>query len=277
MTVYDWRNTWWELRAVPPELAIVPVGTTEPHGPHLPLATTNLVLDVIARRVAEELSEVVYLLPVWPLGSNPQHAHMPGALSLSWRTLMASVTDLVEALHASGIRRVALLVGLGSAAGNTASASENEIVKTTVRRLNYEHPELTAIWLQPLTVATPPLGEIFKGAEDEVRAGVAVTSLMLRLYPEWVRPERTDYIPQEDPEGGSARSAYLRAVPFEALCPQGVWGHPSQASPILGERILRAAVAGSAAYIQETLDQLARLKSGPRDAISRQEDRGGKP
>jgi creatinine amidohydrolase len=277
MSVYDWRNTWWELRVAPPQLAILPVGATEAHGPHLPLATTNLLLDVIARRVAEEMHEDAYLLPTFPLGSNPQHARMPGALSLSWRTLMASVTDLVEALHSSGISRVALLVGLGSAAGNTTFASENEIIKTTVRRLNYEHPELTAIWLQPMTVAAPPLGEIFKGAEDEVRAGAAITSLMLRLYPEWVRPERIDHVPQEPPEGGPARSAYLRAAPFGALCPQGVWGYPSAASPALGERILRAAVAGSAAYIRETLDQLARLKSVPRDAIPPSKAGGAEP
>ncbi|MFH1084700.1 MAG: creatininase family protein [Chloroflexota bacterium] len=264
MTVYDARNTWWELRAQPPELAILPVGATEACGPHLPVGAMNLILGAIARAVAERLAEDVYLLPTWPLGANPQYRHLAGSVSLSWRALLAALTDVVNALRRSGIHRVAVLAGLGGAGHTTALPFENEIVKTAVRQLNYAHPDLTAIWVQPLTVADPPLATLYPAAQDEVRAGAIVTSLMLHLHPDLVRPLPADHVPPETPDGAApARLSYLRALPFEALCPLGVWGRPSQASAELGDRILRAASDGTARYITETLVQVARLKGAP--------------
>ncbi|MFO7918219.1 MAG: creatininase family protein, partial [Anaerolineae bacterium] len=76
--VYDWQNTSWDLREHPPHLALLPVGATEQFGPHLPLSSQNLLLEAISRRVAEELSESVYLLPPIPIGSSGQHEGFAG-------------------------------------------------------------------------------------------------------------------------------------------------------------------------------------------------------
>jgi len=264
MTVYDCRNTWWDLRAQPPTLAILPVGSTQAYGPHLPVGTMSLVLDAIARDVAQGLQKDVYLLPTWPLGCNPQGGGQAGALSLSWRALMAALTDVVGALHRSGIHQVAVLAGLGGAGHTTALPFENEIVKTAVRQLNYAHPDLSAIWVQPLTVADPPLPSLYPAAQHDVHAGAIVTSLMLHLHPDLVRtPPEDSAPPAASSATAPARLSYLRALPLEALCPQGVWGRPTQASAELGERILRAAVLGTARYITETLEQVAHLKGGP--------------
>ena len=253
MTVFDWYNTSRDLRENPPSLALLPVGAVEQFGPHLPLGTQNHVLDVIARRTADHLSGNVYLLPTMPLGTSGQHRGFAGTVSLSWRTLMDAVTDLVGSLLQLGIHRVAVIVGLGGAACTTVLPRENEIVKTAVRRLNYDNPDLDALWVQPLTVAQPPLSDLFDAPEHDVHAGEVVTSIMLHLCPDLVRDASVDHVPLEGAQ-------HVRAVPFEALCPQGVWGRPSMARAELGERALQAAVAGTAAYIEETFAELARLK-----------------
>ena len=263
MSVYDWENTWWDLRDSPPELAILPLGSTEAHGPHLPLGTTSLILDVISRQVAVALVEDVYLLPTMPYGSNPQYADFTGSTALPWRTHLALLTDLVESLRAGGIRRVAILVGLGSASANTTYPTESEIAKTAVRRLNYDHQDLSAIWVQPLTVASPPLSSLVTAAADQVRAGRIVTSLMLHLLPELVRPLPDGPVPAHDTLGQPISIAHTRALPFQAVSPNGVWGRPSEASAELGISALRDIVVGTASYIHETLAQVARLKARP--------------
>lgn len=257
MSVYDWHSTSWDLRAKPPRVAVLPVGSVEGFGPHLPVGTVNLLLDAIARRVADRLQDDAYLLPTVPLGQSGHLMGFAGTLALSWRTLTSVVTDMVSSLHATGVQKVAVLVGLGGAACNTVIPRENEIVKTAVRRLNYEDPGLDAIWVQPLTVAESPLGTWFEGANEDVHAGEVVTSMMLHLHPELVRQDELsqdlDHIP-------ALGAAYGDALPFDALCPKGVWGRPSRASVELGRLALEAAVGGTVRYIEETFDELAKMK-----------------
>ncbi|MBC7236908.1 MAG: creatininase family protein [Chloroflexi bacterium] len=261
MSIYDWHHTSWDLRSATGLTALLPVGAIEPYGPHLPLDTQNRLLDAIARRVAERLPGDVYLLPTLPFGQSGAYAGFPGAVGLSWRTLLATLTDLGYSLLQTGVRRLAVLAGLGGAGCTTALPRENRIVKTAVRRLNYEHPDLDALWVQPLTVATPPLEELFPSARDDFHGGEVVTSLMLHLWPELVRLERIrdnnlDHVP-------SQKAAILDAVPFSTLCPQGVWGRPSQSDVERGAAALEAIVAGTARYIEETFQEMARLKRHP--------------
>lgn len=255
MTLYDWNNTSWDLRANPPCQALLPVGGIEQFGPHLPVSTQNVLLDTIARRAGEKLSGSTYLLPTLPLGNSIQHRGFAGTVSLSWRTLMDVLTDLVNSLLYVGVHRVAVVVGLGGAACTTVIPRENEIVKTAVRRLNYDNPNLDAIWVQPLTVARPPLATLFDAPQEDVHAGEVVTSIMLHLRPDLVRDRRVDHLP-------SMGAQHIDVLPFETLCPEGVWGHPSLASPELGAQALQAAVDGTVSYIEETFEELARLKRG---------------
>lgn len=253
MTLYDWHNTSWNLRAHPPDLALLAVGAVEQFGPHLPVGTQNYTLDAIARGVGAELAGEVYLLPTQPFGTSGWHRGFAGTVSLSWRTLMAVVTDLVGSLLTVGVRRVAVLVGLGGAACTTVMPRENSIVKTAVRRLNYENPELDAIWVQPLTVAQPELNRLFDAPENDVHAGEVVTSIMLHLHPEQVGEARVDHVPVRGIE-------HCNALPFASLCSHGVWGRPSLADPDLGARALQAAIDGTVRYIEEAFEQLASIK-----------------
>lgn len=251
--LYDWRNTTREVEAARPDLALLPVAATEQHGEHLPVGAKRLVLDAIARRVGEGLPGPVYLLPTLPYGTSGSHHGTAGTVSLSWRTLAAVVRDLVESLFCQGVRRVVVLPGLG-AAHVGAQPSENTILKTVVRQLNYDHPDLQAIWAQPFSKAAAELATIFQTAELEVHAGEVITSILLHLAPELVQGPGSDFAP-------AARRDLLDVVPFAALCPDGVWGYPGLASAEKGAQALEAAVHGTVRYISETFEHLARMRA----------------
>ncbi len=256
MTVYDWHNSSWDLRARPGLTAALSVGAVEAYGPHLPLDTQLRLLDAIARRVAERLHGDTLLLPTLPFGQSGAFESLAGTVSLSWRTLLSVLGDLGNALARIDVHRLAVLVGLGGAGCTTVLPRENHIVKTAVRRLNYDHPDLDALWVQPLTVAEPGLEVLFPTARDDVHGGEVITSLMLHLWPEQVRGERLDHVPAQS-------AAYLDVVPFAALCPDGVWGRPTRADAERGGVALEAIVEGTARYIRDTFDQMARLKRHP--------------
>jgi creatinine amidohydrolase len=249
----DYQNTTFEVRDAKPDIAVLPIGATEYCGHHLPVGNMNIILDVLARRVAERLKGTVYLLPTMPLGSSGLHWGKPGTIALEWSTLMQVVYDVVQSLLVQDIRRVVLINGLGGANETTVRPRENYIVKTAVRQLNYDFPELDAIWVQPFTVAGEDLTHILDSAEQDVHAGELATSLMLYLDPDAVKGKGVDHLPQAGKE-------YLDYVAFEKLCPDGVWGRPSLASPDKGERALEVAVERTVEYIEGSFAHLATMK-----------------
>jgi creatinine amidohydrolase len=249
----DYQNTSFEVRDAKPEIAVLPIGATERCGEHLPVGATTFVLDALARRVAERLSGTVYLLPTMPLGTSGAHRGTAGTIALEWPTLMRVVHDLVESLLVQGIRQVVVLVGLGGANQNPALPKENDIVKTAVRQLNYDHPELNALWVEPFTLAGRELAQILEAPEQDVHAGELVTSLMLYLDPDAVKGTGTDHVPE-------VGKAYLDYVPLAKLCPGGVWGRPSLAAADKGRRAFQIAVERTVDYVKESLTRLAALK-----------------
>jgi creatinine amidohydrolase len=250
--LFDWQNTTREIAAANCDLALLPVATMEQHGEHVPVGTKALILDSIARRVGEELPGAVYLLPTLPFGTSGIHAGTPGTIYLSWGTLSSLLRDLIESLLCQGIRRVVVFAGLGQATSGTIWPLDNSIVKTAVRQLNFDHPELQAIWVQPLGVARQGLLDIFQTADREIHAGEVVTSLLMHLRPELVRCRRQDYEP-------AASRGFLYYTPFSALCPAGVWGYPSLASGDKGGRALKVIVRGTVDHVTTTLEYLGRI------------------
>jgi creatinine amidohydrolase len=249
----NYQNTCFEVRDADPDIALLPIGSTERVGGHLPVGTSTFILDVLASRIAEDLNGDVYLLPTLPIGCSDLHLGQHGTVALEWTTMVKVVSDLVESLLAQGIRKVAVLVGLGGANETTVRPRENYIVKTAVRQLNYDHRDLDAIWVQPFTVAGRDLERVLESSEQDVHAGELATSLMMYLHPESVRREGVDYVPDVGKE-------YLDFVAFEKLCPGGVWGLPSLATAEKGRMAFEAAVECTVKYIEESFSHLERIK-----------------
>jgi creatinine amidohydrolase len=251
--LYDWQNTSFEVRDGRPSVAVLPIGGTERNGDHLPVGAMNFILDVLSRRVAESLTETVYLLPTFPLGSSEHLKGQPGTVSLEYQTLYQVVYDITESLLEQGIRRVAIINGLGGASETTVRPRENYIVKTAARQPNYDYLDLDAIWVQPFTVAKEELLEIMGSAREDVHAGELATSLMLHLDPETVKGSGADFVP-------NAGKEFMDFVAFDRLTPSGVWGRPSLATADKGKRALDAAVMRTTEYIERTFAQLVTMK-----------------
>jgi creatinine amidohydrolase len=250
----DYHSTTVDLKEAQPEIAVLPVAGTEQHGSHLPVGTMCVIVSAISRRVAEALPGNVYLLPAMPIGTSGLHRGTTGTVALRWSTLAEVIRDLIESLLAQGIRRVVVIDGLGGAGETTTRPRENYIVKTAVRQLNYDHPELDAIWVQPFTVSASDITDIFRSAETDIHAGEVATSVMLHLAPAAVKGSGADHLPQVGKE-------YLDFVPFSQLCPGGVWGRPTLASAEKGDQAIEVAARRTVEYIEESFARLKRMKN----------------
>lgn len=198
--------TWPE---VPPRaVLLVPVGSCEQHGPHLPLSTDTLIATAVAARAQEQQPSLV-LAPAITIGASGEHAGFPGTLSIGTEVLTTVLVELVRSAdHFAG---VVLVNGHG---GNAAA------VRRAAEFSAQEGRRVLAWW------PTIPGGD--------AHAGHSETSLMLAIAPDLVR---MPYI-----AGNATPIAELlpelRRGGVRAVSPNGVLGDPTTASPEHGTTLL---------------------------------------
>jgi creatinine amidohydrolase len=218
-------------------LLVLPVGTTEQHGPHLATGTDASIVAAIAERAsaAARRPETILLAPTLAYGASDHHLPFGGTLSLGVATFQAVLHDLLGSAAAAGCRRVFVLNGHG---GNKAACAI--AVAEASRDLDLvAATALASDLVDPKEVEGPTTGH----------AGSFETSLMLALDPGRVRPESARPSP-----GGAARSRARGLVVGEP----GRWhelngftDRPDEASVGRGERALAACVAAAAAAFEE--------------------------
>jgi creatinine amidohydrolase len=193
-------------------LLVVPLGSTEQHGPHLPLSTDTDVAVALAERLAARRPDVD-VAPAVPYGASGEHAGFPGTLSVGTAALELLLVELVRSATATW-PRVLLLSGHG---GNA------EAVRAAVALLRSESRDVRA-W-------SPALG-------GDAHAGRTETSLQLALG------ARVDAA--RAAAGATAPLTELlpalRAGGVRAVSPNGVLGDPAGATAQEGEALLEQAV-----------------------------------
>src|SRR5688572_17691981 len=109
------RMTWRDAKAAfaSARVALVPVGSTEQHGPHMTLDTDSAIAEAFARRIGEALGEDAILCPTIRLGLSEHHLSFAGSLTLRAPTLLGLIADVVESLAHHGMKRVLLVNGHG--------------------------------------------------------------------------------------------------------------------------------------------------------------------
>ncbi len=110
-------------------LVVIPTGSVEQHGPHLPFGTDYYAALVIARRVAQDLQAL--LLPFTPLGVTPFHMSFSGTITLNPETFMSLLTDVCESMIRHGVKRFVII---NWHEGNTPS------INLAAERLQQKHP-----------------------------------------------------------------------------------------------------------------------------------------
>jgi len=229
-------NSWEEVAEADVEIAILPIGSIEQHGRHLPLGTDWLIADRWAKELGERLN--AYVLPALPYGNSQEHMGFPGTITLRPQTLALVIEDIILSLRHHGIKKVVVLSAHGG----------NWVIKPTIRDLNFRYSDMTIIWADG---ALP--GERERIPED-IHSGRGETSTMLYFHPELVKMERAeDFTPDVGQE-------YNDYVGFDRTTRCGVWGKPSEASEEIGRENMEARVERQVRYIKATFEKLERLK-----------------
>ena len=233
----EMTNPEVEAFLVERQTVIVPVGSTEQHGPHAPLMTDVLVPQEVARRVAPEVGAVV--APPINYALSYPHAGFTGVVHIRVPTFMALIEDLCASLAAVGFRRIVFLNGhydnTYAIAYACANATERMVPGTRAFPVNY--------W----DGMTPDEAAEFFDPSNGLHANRGETSAVLAIRPELVDMDRANAEMPPFPEVASPAPVHT-AVFFSApgsvhrATRSGTWGDARDASAAFGERYLEVVV-----------------------------------
>ena len=216
---------WPEVEAGPRRLLVVPVGSLEQHGAHLPLDTDTRIATAVAARACAGRSGVG-LAPAIAIGASGEHADFPGTLSIGHVALSILLVELGR--HASLHWPAFLLVnGHG---GNVGAIGEAR------GQLRDEGRECH-VWHAGVR---PGLLAVQESLVPDAHAGRVETSIMLALAPGEVR---LDAAAAGDTRPLREIMPELSARGVRPVSPNGVLGDPAGASAAEGERLLGLLVA----------------------------------
>jgi len=235
----------WAMRTYPEiaevaesdgSILVLPVGSLEQHGHHLPVATdTILVTEVVnvgVDRVTDDVP-VLTLPPIWA-GFSPHHVDFGGTVTVSFDRLHRYVEDVVSSATAYGFDAVLIVNGHG---GN------NALVSTAVNTIGVSHPDLEVLGVTYFALAATFIDEIRESSTGGMaHGGEFETSLMLHFRPDLVRTDALSSTVREEPYDHAGREMFDGGPlsvyrPFSHYTDVGVLGEPELASPEKGAAI----------------------------------------
>jgi creatinine amidohydrolase len=233
-------------------VAVLPLGATEQHGPHLPLAVDQVLVDGVIAACLPRLPEnlPVLFLPTQSAGYSPEHSRFPGTLTLSSGTVMASWIEIGECVALAGVKKLLLLNSHGG------QVSLMDIVARELRT-HFDLLVYSCSWWNL------PLGDAVTGlfsAEEHrfgVHAGEIETSMMLALRPQSVvMAQARDFKSSSQeraakyPILGNGASAKL-GWQMQDYNAEGAAGNAAAATAEKGRAVVDAAGAQLALLLQE--------------------------
>ncbi|HOY65987.1 MAG TPA: creatininase family protein [Candidatus Ozemobacteraceae bacterium] len=235
-------------------VVLVPCGSTEPHGPHLPLGTKAFIAEAVAFEIGQRLkaSGRRYLVaPVFPYLPCQASMGLPGALTVSPRVASEMLYEIGAAFHRDGFRRLAFI-------HFSTSPEATKAVLTACDDLAQLDGMQACDPLGPFRFSPPEtvaalLREAGTQPATELHGDIRETAAMLYLDPELVQAERARELPQR-----------LVNLQWETLKGNFSWiergaedgyaGSPAAATPDLGQPFLEEAGKSGAAALQAMLD-----------------------
>ena len=240
-----------QVKEGPPfEVAVLPLGATEPHNLHLPYGTDTFQVESIGR-IACELANAqggrVVLLPALPYGTETNQMRFPLAMNLNPSTVAKVITDLVDSLARHGIHKCVLLNGHG---GND--------LKWLLRELHLATPVHLFLcnWYK---IAADRYSEIFEDAGDH--AGEMETSLMLAIRPDLVEMSRADDGSMAKTQFDAVNRGWVEMTrPWHLLTTNSGAGNPHPSTAEKGSQLIEVVTERLAGFLAE----LSKSKLGER-------------
>jgi creatinine amidohydrolase len=253
------RLRWEENTAPALEAAIahdpvvlLPVGSLEQHGRHVPVGCDANSAEAVALSGAEAAAARgchVLVLPTLWYGYSPHHMGFSGTVTLRSETFLQAVQDIADSVLAHGVRRVLIVNGHG---GNVSSL---DVVASRLGHAWHGRARIAVVTYYQL--AGPRLAEFRESAPGGMgHACEFETSVQLALHPELVRIEAAVSCYPKPPSSRQSTDLFGTSLvrsyhDFKDLSPTGTFGDPSLASAAKGEIILRICVEELTSLIEE--------------------------
>mgnify|MGYP000377405051 CR=1 FL=1 len=222
---------WPDADAAATDLALLPVGSTEQHGPHAPLGTDRIAAEAVAARGAETYDGEVVVAPPVPVGVAEEHRHFAGTLWVTEETFRRYVRETVESLASHGWDRVVVVNGHG---GNVAPLREC-CGRVTRDGDAYAVPFTWFDAVDPEAAGLPADASMGHGGPVE-------TSLVRHLHPDLVDTEAFAQAREEGAEGwGEWVAGANLAYDTAEFSDSGAVGDPGTSDPEVGGALLAAA------------------------------------
>jgi creatinine amidohydrolase len=218
------------------QVAVLPIGSFEQHGQHLPLITDTVVAASIASSLA--LAYDLFLLPPLTISCSHEHGRFPGTVSIRSRTMHLLIEDIRADLARAGVTKLVLVNGHGG----------NYVLSNIVQEANVEHRRMilfpgSTAWAEARIAAG-----CTSTSHADMHGGEAETSLLLHASPHLVRDgwRAADWQAEDRPD--------LLLLGVDGYTSTGVIGTPSAATPDKGRILIESLTASFAAHLK-LLDQ----------------------
>lgn len=246
-------------------VVVIPAGTLEDHGLHLPVDTDVVIAEEICKRLTGGMPMETILFPPIIFGYSPHHIDGPGVITIRWDTFIESTTQILSSLGYHGFRKILIVNGHGS---------NVPVLDIATRQANVQNPDMqcafTSWWgLKQVQQEV----EKFRESDWTGHACELETSAYLAIDPESVDMSkcRQDFNPNltkhfwsdlvgQTPENTDFANQISLKEYWSTLCETGTMGDPSSSTAEKGEKMISAAVS----EIHEVINELRARPHNPR-------------
>jgi creatinine amidohydrolase len=250
---YD-ELTWPEMReaVVRQPAVLLPFGTIEDHGHHLPLNTDNVIVEAICLESASRAPGEMLVMPLLAYGLDEHHMDFPGTISVGMQTLLAHLADVASSVARHGFTHVLIVNGHGSNAALADLAARKVVLETGIV-CGALSPNAA---IDP-TLAEPTLSQMRRSGPGGIaHAGEYETAMMLHLRPDLVQMDRAvremgqlklEYFNWDHPEP----SVLSWQDWWSRMTESGVCGDPTVATAEFGRALLETTVDNFVRFVRE--------------------------